>query len=178
MSSAKNQRSSQWSAVFSSATTECLEQRENKNYPISRAPDSFGSIPTKQSLGIQIAHLETGKGPGQTEERWLRDNKVKEINDSKKSFKPIFTPILPYLQLKHYALTRQEVHFYESLMNVKSIISQTMGPSEFSYEGHRGSYSNESESFALCNTHFFKWEIFKLAIFSMIESLFYGLVYC
>ena len=42
-------------------------------------------------------------------------NKIKEINDSKKSFKPIFTPILPYLQLKHYALNMQEVSFYESL---------------------------------------------------------------
>lgn len=99
-----------------SATTECLEQSENKTDPSSVPPDSYGKHPSEKAAG----NSESTSGdwerarPNRREWQW-RVNKIKEINDSKKSFKPIFTPILPYLQLKHYALNTQEVSFYESL---------------------------------------------------------------
>lgn len=41
-------------------------------------------------------------------------------------------------------------------MNVKSIISQTMGPSELSYEAIQGVIQMESEAVELCNAHFQK----------------------
>lgn len=44
-----------------------------------------------------------------------------------------------------------------------------MGPSELSCEGHTVSYSNG----VTVSFHIFRKEIFKLATFNMVESLFY-----
>lgn len=99
-----------------SSTTECLEQSENTNDPSLVPPDSYGKNPNEMATGNSqstFGDWERAR-PNRGEWPW-RVNKIKEINDSKKSFKPIFTPILPYLQLKHYALHMQEVSFYESL---------------------------------------------------------------
>lgn len=77
----------------------------------------YGKNPNEKAIGDSestFGDWERAR-PNRREWQW-RVNKIKEINDSKKSFKPIFTRILPYLQLKHYALDMQEVSFfYESL---------------------------------------------------------------
>lgn len=98
-----------------SAATECLEQSENKNDPSSVPPDSFGKNPNKTATGNSESTFGDWERSRLNRREWrFRDNKIKEVNDSKKNFEPIFTPILPYLQLKHYALDMQEVCFYES----------------------------------------------------------------
>lgn len=95
---------------------ECLEQSENKNYPSSVPPDSFGKNPNKTATGNSESTFGDWERARLNKREWqFRVNKIKEINDSKKSLKPIFTPILLYLQLKHYALSMQEVSFYEPL---------------------------------------------------------------
>lgn len=82
-----------------------------KNDPSSVAPDSCGKNPNTTATGNSESTFGVWARARLNREWWYRDNKIKEINDSKKSFKPIFTPILPYLQLKHYALIMQEVKF-------------------------------------------------------------------